>query len=90
MGASKNTMTTSDEHLCEIKRSNYHSKKTYYQEQQRRRYQERIMLTKSMLRKSKKITCDCGKYVHISYGYKDTSILEQRKHQDWLNKQNEE
>ena len=73
------------EHLCEIKRSNYHSKKTYYQEQQKE-YQKNNA-DKIYERKSKKITCDCG--CIISYGYK-AQHFRTKKHQDWFNEQNEE
>ena len=73
------------EHLCELKRNNYHSKKPYYQEQNKTYCKNNA--DKIYERKSKKITCDCG--CIISYGYKAQHFKTQ-KHQDWLKQQEQE
>ena len=85
MGASKNTMTTSENICVKSNAVIIIAKKTYYQEQQKE-YQKNNA-DKIYERKSKKITCDCG--CIISYGYK-AQHFRTKKHQDWFNEQNEE
>ena len=85
MGASKNTMTTS-ENICVKSNAVIIIAKKHTTKNNKKNI-KRIMLTKSYERKSKKITCDCG--CIISYGYK-AQHFRTKKRQDWLNKQNEE